>query len=113
MNRTTRALLVAIGITGSGLAQANMPPGEGLTVCAGVYGTLQAYATDPGAKENLKNHAMRIMQAALKYNPQASQQAIALMKDNTARINRNEPGSFNEVSNAERNCRSYIKQYGL
>lgn len=115
MNKLIVKLLVVAGAAASGISGAqaqSIPPAQGLTTCAAVYGTLGAYAS-PENQQVLKDRAMQIMRVALKYNPQAADQAIAVLKANQARINRNDPTVAAEVGSAEKYCRTYVQQYGL
>lgn len=117
MSKTLRALFVAASIaTTAGTATAgsflDIPPAEGLPVCAGVYATLFAYA-DPEDKAVLKQRSTVIAMASRRYDPNGPDRALALAKQNIAKINAGDVNTANTVAAAEKNCRVYTAKYGI
>ena len=90
----------------------DLPPAQALPICAGVYGTLAAYAA-PEYKAAIKSRSIQIMNEALKYNANSYDIAATLMQKNIAKVKANDPAVGSEVANAELYCRTYVKQYGL
>ena len=114
MNKFLIKFVVAVGITVAAFgAQAqNIPPAEGLPTCSGIYAAMSVFAS-PQNKQVLKDRSTEIAMASRKYNPNGPTEAINQAKWIIERVNANDQRVVDQTITAEKNCRVYLKAYGL
>ena len=107
--------VVAVSIVTAGAAaqaQNSIPPSQGLPTCSGIYAAMSVFAA-PENRQILKDRSTQIAMESRKYNANGPDDAINQAKYIIGRVNANDQQAVAQTINAEKNCRVYLKQYGL